>query len=176
MDVNNYVLWHLQKQTKATSCNIVYLSLYSAKKVENIYTTLPLLEAVWLWQQQFLLVSFVPNMQSLKMCRLMCLIRWLESAVSTIHNFNHWSGKLYPTFLLECWPSGSKFTLIDRHFQCTVYWQGLAYDRKMVEQNLDIETTRNEDHYGAAIHHLSLLRNKRCLMAYMYITKSSQMS
>jgi len=38
----------------------------------------------------------------------------------------------------------------------------------MVEQNLDIETTRNEDHYGAAIHHLSLLRNKRCLMAYMY--------
>ncbi|KAF6990433.1 hypothetical protein CFC21_007625 [Triticum aestivum] len=43
-----------------------------------------------------------------------------------------------------------------------------ALIRKMVEQNLDIETTRNEDHYGAAIHHLSLLRNKRCLMAYMY--------
>jgi GINS complex subunit 1 len=41
----------------------------------------------------------------------------------------------------------------------------------MVEQNLDIETTRNEDHYGAAIHHLSLLRNKRCLMAYMYKPK-----
>jgi len=40
--------------------------------------------------------------------------------------------------------------------------------RKMLEQNLDIETTRNEDHYGAAIHHLSLLHNKRCLMAYMY--------
>ncbi|OEL21631.1 DNA replication complex GINS protein PSF1 [Dichanthelium oligosanthes] len=40
--------------------------------------------------------------------------------------------------------------------------------RKMVDQNLDIETTRNEDHYGAAIHHLSLLRNKRCLIAYMY--------
>jgi GINS complex subunit 1 len=49
-----------------------------------------------------------------------------------------------------------------------VLWQ---YDRKMVEQNLDIETTRNEDHYGAAIHHLSLLRNKRCLMAYMYKLK-----
>jgi GINS complex subunit 1 len=45
-----------------------------------------------------------------------------------------------------------------------------------VEQNLDIETTRNEDHYGAAIHHLSLLRNKRCLMAYMYESKNSQMS
>uniref|UniRef100_A0A0E0L396 Uncharacterized protein n=1 Tax=Oryza punctata TaxID=4537 RepID=A0A0E0L396_ORYPU len=40
--------------------------------------------------------------------------------------------------------------------------------RKMVEQNLDIETTRNDEHYGAAVHHLSLLRNKRCLMAYMY--------
>jgi len=131
---------------------------------------------MWLWQQQFLLVSFVPNMQSLKMCRLMCLIRWLESAVSTIHNFNHWSGKLYPTRLLSCWPSWYKITLINWHFQCTVYWLDLAYDRKMVEQNLDIETTRNEDHYGAAIHHLSLLRNKRCLMAYMYITKSSQMS
>jgi GINS complex subunit 1 len=38
----------------------------------------------------------------------------------------------------------------------------------MVEQNLDIETTKNEDHYGAVILHLSLLRNKRCLMAYMY--------
>jgi hypothetical protein len=45
-----------------------------------------------------------------------------------------------------------------------------------VEQNLDIETTRNEDHYGAAIHHLSLLRNKRCLMAYMYESKNSEMS
>jgi GINS complex subunit 1 len=41
----------------------------------------------------------------------------------------------------------------------------------MVEQNLDIETTRNEDHYGAAIHYLSLLRTKRCLMAYMYKSK-----
>jgi GINS complex subunit 1 len=45
----------------------------------------------------------------------------------------------------------------------------------MVEQNLDIETTRNEDHYGAAIHHLSLLRNKRCLMAYMYKSNNLQM-
>jgi hypothetical protein len=43
-----------------------------------------------------------------------------------------------------------------------------ACDRKVVEQNLDIDK-RNEDHYGATIHHLSLLRNKRCLMAYMYI-------
>ncbi|KAJ0979579.1 hypothetical protein J5N97_015053 [Dioscorea zingiberensis] len=40
--------------------------------------------------------------------------------------------------------------------------------RKMEEQNLDIQTTRNEDYFGAVIHHLSLARNKRCLMAYMY--------
>ncbi|KAI0492790.1 DNA replication complex GINS protein PSF1 [Dendrobium catenatum] len=40
--------------------------------------------------------------------------------------------------------------------------------RKIEDANLDIQTTRNEDHFGAVIHHLSLLRNKRCLMAYMY--------
>ncbi|KAH0449984.1 hypothetical protein IEQ34_020676 [Dendrobium chrysotoxum] len=39
---------------------------------------------------------------------------------------------------------------------------------KIEDANLDIQTTRNEDHFGAVIHHLSLLRNKRCLMAYMY--------
>jgi GINS complex subunit 1 len=46
----------------------------------------------------------------------------------------------------------------------------------MVDQNLDIETIRNEDHYGVASLHLSLLCNKICLMAYMYKTKSSHMS
>lgn len=40
--------------------------------------------------------------------------------------------------------------------------------RKIEEQNLDIQTTRNEDHFGAVVHHLSVTRNKRCLMAYMY--------
>ncbi|XP_073101136.1 uncharacterized protein [Elaeis guineensis] len=39
---------------------------------------------------------------------------------------------------------------------------------KIEDENLDIQTTRNEDHFGAVIHHLSLIRNKRCLMAYMY--------
>lgn len=33
---------------------------------------------------------------------------------------------------------------------------------------MDIQTTRNADHFGAVIHHLSLMRNKRCLMAYVY--------
>ncbi|GKV35824.1 hypothetical protein SLE2022_382070 [Rubroshorea leprosula] len=40
--------------------------------------------------------------------------------------------------------------------------------RKMQEEGLDVQTARNADHYGALIHHLSLTRNKRCLMAYMY--------
>ncbi|TXG69293.1 hypothetical protein EZV62_004228 [Acer yangbiense] len=40
--------------------------------------------------------------------------------------------------------------------------------RKMQEEGLDFQTTRNADHYGALINHLSLIRNKRCLMAYVY--------
>ncbi|KAK9168286.1 hypothetical protein Syun_000426 [Stephania yunnanensis] len=40
--------------------------------------------------------------------------------------------------------------------------------RKIQEEELDVQTTRNAEHFGAVIHHLSLMRNKRCLMAYMY--------
>ncbi|BAT92733.1 hypothetical protein VIGAN_07155300 [Vigna angularis var. angularis] len=40
--------------------------------------------------------------------------------------------------------------------------------RKMEEERLDIQTVRNADYYGALIHHLTLVRNKRCLMAYVY--------
>ncbi|KAF8396826.1 hypothetical protein HHK36_018459 [Tetracentron sinense] len=40
--------------------------------------------------------------------------------------------------------------------------------RIIQEGGLDIQTTRNADHFGAAIHHLALIRNKRCLMAYVY--------
>ncbi|KAJ7951880.1 DNA replication complex GINS protein PSF1-like [Quillaja saponaria] len=40
--------------------------------------------------------------------------------------------------------------------------------RKMQEQGLDVQTSRNADHYGALIHHLALVRNKRCLMAYVH--------
>ncbi|KAJ0007923.1 hypothetical protein Pint_30074 [Pistacia integerrima] len=40
--------------------------------------------------------------------------------------------------------------------------------RKMQDEGLDFQTTRNADHYGALINHLSLIRNKRCLMAYVY--------
>eukprot|EP00249_Psilotum_nudum_P012078 c23570_g1_i2 orf=288-740(+) len=39
---------------------------------------------------------------------------------------------------------------------------------KMQEEGLDIETTQNRDYFGALIHHLSLVRNKRCLLAYVY--------
>ncbi|KAF5739106.1 hypothetical protein HS088_TW12G00305 [Tripterygium wilfordii] len=40
--------------------------------------------------------------------------------------------------------------------------------RKIQDEGLDVQTTRNADHYGALIHHLSLVRNKRCLLAYVY--------
>ncbi|KAK0597652.1 hypothetical protein LWI29_027265 [Acer saccharum] len=39
--------------------------------------------------------------------------------------------------------------------------------RKMQEEGLDFQTARNADHYGALINHLSLIRNKRCLMAFV---------
>lgn len=40
--------------------------------------------------------------------------------------------------------------------------------RKMQQEGLDVQNNRNADHYGALIHHLALIRNKRCLMAYVY--------
>jgi len=40
-------------------------------------------------------------------------------------------------------------------------------NRKMQEESVDVRETRNAEHYGALIHHLSLIRNKRCLMAYV---------
>ncbi|KAF8026761.1 hypothetical protein BT93_F3284 [Corymbia citriodora subsp. variegata] len=53
--------------------------------------------------------------------------------------------------------------------ECGSHHVGLqALFRNMQEEGLDIQTTRNADFYGALIHHLSLTRNKRCLMAYMY--------
>ncbi|CAL1403517.1 unnamed protein product [Linum trigynum] len=52
--------------------------------------------------------------------------------------------------------------------QCTQHFLELqALFRKKQEENVAMET-RNEDHYGALVHHLALLRNKRCLMAYVY--------
>ncbi|KAK7259643.1 hypothetical protein RIF29_25255 [Crotalaria pallida] len=40
--------------------------------------------------------------------------------------------------------------------------------RKMQEEGLDVQIAKNADHHGALIHHLALVRNKRCLMAYVY--------
>ncbi|GAB4835813.1 hypothetical protein Ancab_000729 [Ancistrocladus abbreviatus] len=39
---------------------------------------------------------------------------------------------------------------------------------KMQAEGLDVQSERNADHFGMLIHHLSLLRNKRCLMAYVH--------
>lgn len=53
--------------------------------------------------------------------------------------------------------------------QCTQHYLELqALIRKMQEESVDVRETRNSDHYGALIHHLSLIRNKRCLMAYVH--------
>lgn len=40
--------------------------------------------------------------------------------------------------------------------------------RKMQVEGSDNQTTKNADHFGALVHHLSLVRNKRCLMAYVH--------
>ncbi|KAM0002016.1 putative GINS complex, subunit Psf1, GINS subunit, domain A protein [Helianthus debilis subsp. tardiflorus] len=40
--------------------------------------------------------------------------------------------------------------------------------RKMQEEGSNNQTNKNADHFGALVHHLSLVRNKRCLMAYVY--------
>ncbi|KAE9467813.1 hypothetical protein C3L33_00321, partial [Rhododendron williamsianum] len=44
----------------------------------------------------------------------------------------------------------------------------VADQEQSLEEGLDNQTARNADHFGALIHHLSLVRNKRCLMAYVY--------
>ncbi|KAK1414299.1 hypothetical protein QVD17_30043 [Tagetes erecta] len=40
--------------------------------------------------------------------------------------------------------------------------------RKMQEEGSSNQTSKNADHFGALIHHLSVVRNKRCLLAYVY--------
>ncbi|KNA18734.1 hypothetical protein SOVF_068030 [Spinacia oleracea] len=53
--------------------------------------------------------------------------------------------------------------------ECTVHYsQFYELTRKMQEEGLDVQSARNADHFGMLIHHLSLLRNKRCLMAYVH--------
>ncbi|XP_062089818.1 uncharacterized protein LOC133796356 [Humulus lupulus] len=53
--------------------------------------------------------------------------------------------------------------------ECSQHYLELqALIRKMQEKELDVQTTKNEDHYGSLVHHLSLVRNKRCLMSYIY--------
>ncbi|KAL9673164.1 hypothetical protein QQ045_029418 [Rhodiola kirilowii] len=38
--------------------------------------------------------------------------------------------------------------------------------RKFQDEGLDTQATKNPDHFGALIHHIALVRNKRYLMAY----------
>ncbi|XP_021772911.1 DNA replication complex GINS protein PSF1-like [Chenopodium quinoa] len=53
--------------------------------------------------------------------------------------------------------------------ECAVHYsQFYELTRKMQDEGLDVQSARNADHFGMLIHHLSLLRNKRCLMAYVH--------
>lgn len=47
--------------------------------------------------------------------------------------------------------------------------EGVAITRKMEQEGLDVHNNRNADHYGTLAHHLSLIHNKRCLMAYVSV-------
>ncbi|KAG8388288.1 hypothetical protein BUALT_Bualt02G0110000 [Buddleja alternifolia] len=40
--------------------------------------------------------------------------------------------------------------------------------RKLESEKIDIQSAMKSDQFGALVHHLSLVRNKRCLMAYVY--------
>ncbi|XP_057550723.1 uncharacterized protein LOC130828762 isoform X2 [Amaranthus tricolor] len=53
--------------------------------------------------------------------------------------------------------------------ECAIHYsQFYELTRKMQEEGLDVQSTRNADHFGMLINHLSLLRNKRCLMVYVH--------
>ncbi|KAL4643996.1 hypothetical protein ACB092_02G131700 [Castanea dentata] len=69
--------------------------------------------------------------------------------------------------------SGEKADLFDQVIaECSQHHLDLqSLIRKMQEEGLDVQTTRNADHYGALTHHLFLVRNKCCLMAYVLIWK-----
>lgn len=76
-----------------------------------------------------------------------------ELSVNEPGQLTHFSGETFDQVIKEC----------NAHF---IELQSLM--RKVQEGGLDIQTTRNEDHYGMVIHHLSIMRNKRCVMAYLY--------
>ncbi|KAI3763114.1 hypothetical protein L1987_53564 [Smallanthus sonchifolius] len=46
--------------------------------------------------------------------------------------------------------------------------QLVALLRKKQEEGSSDQTSKHADHFGALIHHLSFVRNKRYLMAYVY--------
>lgn len=76
-----------------------------------------------------------------------------ELAAGEKEQFSRFNNDLVEQVLEEC---------NEHHFQLETRL------RKIQEEGLDVETTRNQDHFGAVVHHLSLMRNKRCLMSYMY--------
>ncbi|KAG5049162.1 hypothetical protein JHK85_010265 [Glycine max] len=70
--------------------------------------------------------------------------------------------------LVKEFASGEKGQLTTYNYPISLEHELFCVNRKMQEEGLDIQTAKNADHYGALIHHLAVVRNKRCLMAYMY--------
>ncbi|KAG4974578.1 hypothetical protein JHK87_031399 [Glycine soja] len=44
-----------------------------------------------------------------------------------------------------------------------------------IPNNFFLRDVRSKDHYGAFIHHLAVVRNKHCLMAYMTTGKKTKL-
>ncbi|KAM7480369.1 hypothetical protein LguiA_028582 [Lonicera macranthoides] len=52
--------------------------------------------------------------------------------------------------------------------ECNSHLLHLQSLLRRMQEEPDNQNNKNADHFGALIHHLSLVRNKRCLMAYVY--------
>ncbi|CAN6931450.1 unnamed protein product [Brassica oleracea] len=64
------------------------------------------------------------------------------------------NSKLFDETIKECDQNHHLIQSLIRHLSLYIY---------TLQTN-----NRNADHYGALVHHLSLIRNKRCLMAYVH--------
>ncbi|WZZ05567.1 hypothetical protein YC2023_091488 [Brassica napus] len=87
--------------------------------------------------------------------------------------------KLFDETIEECDQNHHLIQFLIRHLSLSIciYFtnkvfcliEGVDVTRKMEQEGLDVHNNRNADHYGALVHHLSLIHNKRCLMAYVSV-------
>ncbi|KAH0919093.1 hypothetical protein HID58_026753, partial [Brassica napus] len=88
------------------------------------------------------------------------------------------NSKLFDETIEECDQNHHLIQFLIRHLSLSIciYFtnkvfcliEGVDVTRKMEQEGLDVHNNRNADHYGALVHHLSLIHNKRCLMAYVH--------